>query len=152
MISKTDLLLLLSNIDNGQEYISKVLTSDDVPMDVVKFINDQRELDVSAFYTHIRKSYNQKKSKIYIQIMKGMEDINEAIITLSSLHLQIQLFSKKVNDRNLFLKHSRAPEICNVLSKYYQNYDISNCFKLMRLIKADIIAFETLNGHREDNN
>ena len=58
MISKTDLLLLLSNIDNGQEYIGKVLTSDDVPMDVVKFINDQRELDVSAFYTHIRKSYN----------------------------------------------------------------------------------------------
>ena len=70
MISKTDLLLLLSNIDNVQEYIGKVLTSDDVPMDVVKFINDQRELDVSAFYTHIRKSYNQKKSKLYIQIMK----------------------------------------------------------------------------------
>ena len=82
--------------------------------------------------------------------MKGMEDINEALITLSSLHLQIQLFAKKVNDKNLFLRHSRAPEICNVLAKYYQNYDVSNCFKLMRLIKADIIAFETLNGHREE--
>ena len=40
MISKTDLLLLLSNIEGGQEQISKVLASDDVPMDVVKFIND----------------------------------------------------------------------------------------------------------------
>lgn len=152
MITKTDLLLLLSNMDDGQEYISKVLASDDIPMDVIKFINDQREFDVSMFYTHIRKSYNQKKSKLYIQIMKGMEDINEAIITLSSLHLQIQLFAKKANDRNLFLKHSRAPEICSVLSKYYQNFDVSNCFKLMRLIKADIVAFETLNGHREENN
>ena len=152
MITKTDLIFLLSNIEGGQGQISKVLASDDIPMDVVKFINDQREFEVSSFYTHIRKSYNQKKSKLYIQIMKGMEDINEAIITLSSLHLQIHLFAKKVEDRALFLKHSRAPEICSVLSKYYQNFDISNCFKLMRLIKADIVAFETLNGHRETDN
>lgn len=40
MISKTDLLLLLSNMEGGQEQVSKVLTSEDVPMDVVKFIND----------------------------------------------------------------------------------------------------------------
>ena len=40
MITKTDLLLLLSNIENGQEYIGKVLSSEDIPMDVVKFIND----------------------------------------------------------------------------------------------------------------
>ena len=150
MITKTDILLLLSNIEDGQNYINKVLSSEDIPMDVVKFINDQRELAVSSFYTHIRKSYNQKKSKLYIQIMKGMEDITEAIITLSSLHLQIHLFSKKVEDKTLFLRHSRAAEICSVLAKYYQNYDVANCFKLMRLIKADIMAFETLNGHREE--
>ena len=81
--------------------------------------------------------------------MREMEDINETLITLSSLHLQILLFSKKVEDRNLFLKHARVQEICQSLNKYYQTFDMSACFKLIRLIKADIIAFETLQGHRE---
>ena len=149
MISKTDLLLLLANTDNSQEQINKVLASEDIPLDVVKFINDQRELDVSKFYTYIRKSYNQKRSKLYIQIMREMEDINETLITLSSLHLQILLFSKKVEDRNLFLKHARVQEICQSLNNFNQTFDMSACFKLIRLIKADIIAFETLQGHRE---
>ena len=132
MISKTDLLLLFANTDNSQEQINKVLASEDIPLDVVKFINDQRELDVSKFYTYIRKSYNQKRSKLYIQIMREMEDINETLITLSSLHLQILLFSKKVEDRNLFLKHARVQEICQSLNKYYQTFDMSACFKLIR--------------------
>lgn len=149
MITKTDLLLLLSDMEDGKEYINKVLSSPDIPMDVVKYINNKRELDVSAFYTHIRKSYNQKKSKLYIQIMKGTEDINEAVTTLASLQLQLLLFSKKVNDKSLFLKNARAQEICNVLMRYYQNFDGINCFKLLRYVKADIIAFEVLNEHRE---
>ena len=40
MITKTDLLLLLSNIENGSDYVGKVLSSEGIPMDVVKFIND----------------------------------------------------------------------------------------------------------------
>lgn len=150
MISKTDLILLLTNLDGGQEYVGKVLADENVPMDVVKFVNDQRELDVSKFYTYIRKSYNQKRSKLYIQIMKEMDDVNEVLITLSSLQLQIMLFSKKVDDKSLFLRHSRAPEISRVLSKYYQNFDTTACVKLLRLVKADIIAFETMQGHREN--
>ena len=51
MISKTDLLLLLANTDNSQEQINKVLASEDIPLDVVKFINDQRELEGSKYYT-----------------------------------------------------------------------------------------------------
>ena len=56
--------------------------------------------------------------------MKEMDDVNEVLITLSSLQLQIMLFSKKVDDKSLFLRHSRAPEISRVLSKYYQNFEI----------------------------
>ncbi len=76
--------------------------------------------------------------------MKEMDDVNEVLITLSSLQLQIMLFSKKVDDKSLFLRHSRAPEISRVLSKYYQNFDTTACVKLLRLVKADIIAFETM--------
>ena len=153
MISKNDLVLILSDMQaNGVDIgdkIVKVLTSKDFPIEVLKFVNDYRQLDVADFYSYIRKSYNQKKSKLYINIVKEIEDVNDVLTTLSSLNLQILLFSKKAKDRQLFLKHSRAEEINRVLTLYYQNYDLTNCLRLLHLIKADIIAFETINGRRE---
>lgn len=131
-----------------KQQITRVLTTKAIPMDVIKFINENREMDLSKFYTHIRKSYNQKKSKLYINIMKEIEDVNEVLTTLASLNLQILLFSKNVTDKQMFLRHSRASEITKVLTLYYENYDLTNCVKLLHLIKADIIAFEFLSGQR----
>lgn len=153
MISKSDLVLILTELsENGvdtSKQISKVLTSREIPLDVIKFINDQRELEVNKFYTHIRKSYNTGKSKLYINIVKEIDDVTEVLTTLSSLNLQILLFSKKVKDKQIFFNHCRAAEINKVLTLYFQNYDLTNCIKLLRLIKADIIAFETINGRRQ---
>lgn len=153
MISKSDLILILTDLaENGintSNHIQKVLTSRNIPLDVVKFINDNRELEVNKFYTHLRKSYNTGKSKLYINIMKEIEDVNEVLTTLSSLNLQILLFSKKVDDKPLFFNHCRSIEINKVLTLYFQNYDLTNCIRLLRLIKADIIAFETINGKRQ---
>lgn len=153
MITKNDLVLILSDMeDNGyntQDYIKKVITAKDVPFDVIKYINETREMDVNKFYSHIRKSYNQKKSKLYINIMKEIEDVSDVLTTLASLNLQILLFSKNVEDRQMFLRHSRAEEISKVLAIYFKNYDLTNCVKLLRLIKADIVAFETLSGRRD---
>ncbi len=153
MITKNDLVLILSDMeDNGyntQDYIKKVITAKDVPFDVIKYINETREMDVNKFYSHIRKSYNQKKSKLYINIMKEIEDVNDVLTTLASLNLQILLYSKNVEDRQMFLRHSRAEEISKVLAIYFKNYDLTNCVKLLRLIKADIVAFETLSGRRD---
>lgn len=153
MISKNDLVLILSDMqDSGydtKEHIKKVITSRDIPIDVIKYINDNREMEVNKFYTHIRKSYNQKKSKLYINIMKEIDDVNDVLTTLASMNLQILLFSKSVEDKQMFLRHSRAEEISKVLAIYFQNYDLTNCVKLLRLIKADIVAFETLSGRRD---
>ena len=153
MISKSDLILILTELtENGIEtskQISKVLMSRDIPLDVVKFINDNRELEVNKFYNHLRKSYNTGKSKLYINIMKEIDDVTEVLTTLSSLNLQILLFSKKVDDKQIFFNHCRSLEINKVLTLYFQNYDLTNCIKLLRLIKADIIAFETINGRRQ---
>lgn len=153
MISKSDLILILTELsENGidtSKQISKVLMSRDIPLDVVKFINDNRELEVNKFYNHLRKSYNTGKSKLYINIMKEIDDITEVLTTLSSLNLQILLFSKKVDDKQIFFNHCRSLEINKVLTLYFQNYDLTNCIKLLRLIKADIIAFETINGRRQ---
>ena len=152
MISKNDLLLILTELQdsgiNTTKEFTKVVTSPNVPLDVIKFINDRREMEVSKFYSHIRKSYNNKKSKLYINIVKEIDDVNEVLTTLASFQLQTLLFSKQVEDKQMFLRHSRAEEISKVLSLYFQNYDLTNCLKLLRLIKADIMAFETLNGRR----
>ena len=152
MITKNDLILILSNMqDNGfdtQDKILEVVTSKTIPLDVIKYINTNREMDLNKFYTHIRKSYNQKKSKLYINIMKEIEDVNDVLTTLASLNLHILLFSKCVDDTQMFLRHSRAEEITKVLNLYFNTYDLTNCVKLLRLIKADIIAFETLSGKR----
>ena len=153
MISKNDLVLILTELSEKDgidttNMVTKVLTSKTIPFDVLKYINDKRELEVSKFYSYIRKSYNQKKSKLYLNIVKEIEDVNEVLTTLSSLNLQLLLFSKKVEDKELFFKHSRAEEITKVLNLYFQNYDLTNCIRLLHLIKADIIAFETLSGRR----
>ena len=50
----------------------------------------------------------------------------------------------------MFLRHARAEEISKVLTIYFQNYDLTNCIKLLHLIKADIIAFEMISGKRSN--
>ena len=49
----------------------------------------------------------------------------------------------------MFLKHARAKEVNLVLAKYYTDYDLTSCLKLLKLIKADLIACETITGRRE---
>lgn len=153
MITKNDLLILLSELqDNGidtTQQFTRTITSKELPLDVIQFINSNRELDVNKFYEYIRKSYNEKKSKLYINIMKEIEDVNEVLTTLAALNLQILLFSKKVDDKQMFLRHARAEDITKVLTNYYQKFDLTNCVRLIHLIKADITTSEYLSGKRE---
>lgn len=155
MISKNDIILLLTEledkgIDIGPQ-LKKTFSSKTVPLDVIKFINDNRQLDLTAFYEKIRKNYNHKKSKLYISILKDIEDPAEILTTLSSYNLQIALYAKQLEDDQMFLKHSRAKEVNMVLAQYYTNYDLTNCFSLLRLIKADLMACEVITGKRKED-
>lgn len=143
MITKNDILLLLSDLENKGIKVEKSIYSDllknGVTLDVLKFINDNRQLDLYKFYEKIRKSYNQKHSNLYINIVKEIEDVNKVLVTLSALQTQILLFSEKdVDDREMFLRHARIAEISKVLFNYYQTYDLKPCIKLLKLFKADI--------------
>ena len=148
MLKKTDLILLLTELQaNGVDtssYIKEVATSKNIDMNVIKFINDSRQLDVTSFYEKRRKSYNNKKSKLYINIVKEEIDPQDCLVTLSSLLLQLQLFSKTATNKEMFLSHVRAEEITRVLNNYYMTYDLQPCFKLLKLIKADLKAFESI--------
>lgn len=155
MISKTDLILLLTELEDSgvdvKPQLHKTITSTSIPFDVVRFINDNRQLDLTTFYERLRKNYNHKKSKLYMSIIKDIEDPTEVITTLSSYNLQVALFAKQLEDNQLFLKHSRAKEVNMVLTQYYTNYDLTNCLNLLRLIKADLMACEIITGRRKES-
>lgn len=149
MLTKNDLIILLTDIENQGIDVSKqfglLLKSETIPAAVLKYINDVRQFDVAAFYDMLRKNYNHKKSPLYKNIVKEeFTDPNEVLTTLCALNLQIMLFARKLNDSKMFLKHSRGEEITSVLNNYYKTYDLIPCLKALRLIKADLKAFELI--------
>lgn len=155
MITNNDCILLLSDLESkgNQEagnLIIKIAGKGSVDLDVLKFINNNKPLEVIEFYEHIRKNYNKKKSNIYINIVKDVEQPYEVLTTLSALLTQILLYSKKLDEnQTLFLKHSRAEEISKVLAYYFKTYDITKAIQLLKLIKLDLLALETVQGRRK---
>lgn len=149
MITKNDCLLLLGEIKNSgvdtSEMCTLLFNTKNISIDVLKFINSHRPLDVTNFYNKIRKSYNNKKSKLYKEIVQIDEkEPKDIVVTLSSLLTQILLFSNSVEDKQLFYKHSRADEISKVLSNYFKTFDTTLCIQLLTLIKADLKVLESI--------
>lgn len=150
MITKTDLLLLLTELqEQGVDTtadIKYLMSSKSIPLDLLKKINQDRQLDVARFYEKLRTSYNNKKSKLYINIMRSDEntifDPNTILTTLSALLNQALQF--KAEDRVMFFKHVRTNEIVQVLDIYFKTFNIKPALKLLTLYKADIKAFESM--------
>ena len=146
MITRQDCILLLGEIEASgvdvNTQIRELLSSAKPPVSVIKFINDHRQLDATAFYDHIRKSYNNGKSKLYKNIVKeSQDDTEELLITLASLSLQILLFAKKVENKEAMLRQVEF----GVLQNYSEKYDLIPCLQLITIIKADLKVFESLN-------
>ena len=147
MITKNDCLLLLTELEQSgvkvDKQINTLIKSDGVPLNVLKFINDNRHLDVANFYEQIRKSYNSKKSSLYINIVKEIEEPDKVITTLSAMLTQEFLYSRKVENKKMFLSHARANDILKVLTIYYNTFDSTPAIKLLKIIKADLKALES---------
>lgn len=150
MITKTDVLLLLTDLQkNGidtTEDIKVLMAAKSIPLDVLKKINDNRSLDALKFYEKLRSSYNSKKSKLYINIMRADENVLDnpvtVLTTLSAMLNQILQF--KAEDKTIFFKHVRCEEIVQVLDIYFKTYNIKPALKLLTLIKADIKCLEMI--------
>ena len=141
--------MLLSELsDEGidtKEITTKLLRSSNIDYEVLRFINQYKIFDVLNFYDRLRVNYNNKKSKLYKSIVQIDEkEPKDVVVTLSSLLTQILLYSNTVNDRQLFLKHSRADEISKVLANYFVTYDLTLCVAILKLVKADLKALEGL--------
>ena len=146
MITKTDCLTLLFELkDKGVDVtndIKYLLVHNEPTLEIIKKINDNMELNIRAFYEKLRKSYNNNKSKLYINIVKENSlEPKEILCTLASLQLQILLFNKTLNDPS-FLRSARFNEICDCLKHYYTTSDIIPSQKLLELFKADLKFLE----------
>ena len=155
MITKNDCLTVLVSLeDRGVQIdaaMKKLITSKEVPMDVLKFILDNRGSEVANFYEMLRKKHNQKKSPLYLNIVKDITDPEEIITTLACLLVQITLYSKKLtSNKEIFQREVRAEEITRVLNNYYSTGILDQCIALIKLLKADLLVLEYISGRRTE--
>lgn len=148
MINRSDCLILLNELkENGVDTsdITKELIKKKEPtLEVLKFINDNKTLEARLFYEKIRKSYNNHRSNLYINIVKGNLEPKEVLTCLASLNLQILLYNKNVDNSTMFLRHMRFEEIQKVMLNYSLTGDIIPCQKLLSLFKLDLKALEEI--------
>ena len=156
MITKNDCLSILTKLDESgvsgvNSYVRKLVVARDIPLEVLKFISDNRGLEVSKFYEMLRKSHNQKKSPLYTNILKEVDDPQEVVTTLSCLLTQILLYGKKLESRDQFFREVRAEELTRVLNNYFKTGLYEECLNLIKVIKSDLLVLEYIAGRRDLN-
>lgn len=154
MITKTDCLSLLVSLEdrgiNIDQQMKRLLTAKEIPIDTLKFILENRGIEVANFYEMLRKKHNQKKSPLYHNIVKDITDPEEVITTLACLLVQITLYSKKLPaNKEIFQREVRAEEISRVLNNYYTTGMLDSCLALMKLLKSDLLVLEHISGRRD---
>ena len=154
MITKNDCLSILTKLDESgvsgvNPYMRKLLVSREIPLEVLKFISDNRGLEVSKFYEVLRKSHNQKKSPLYTNILKEVDTPSEVVTTLSCLLTQILLYGNKLENSDQFFREVRAEELTRVLNNYFKTGLYDECLALIKVLKADLLVLEYIAGRRE---
>lgn len=154
MITKNDCLTLLVSLEdhgvNIDKPMRKLVTNREIPIEVLKFILENRGIEVANFYEMLRRKHNQKKSPLYHNIVKEITDTDDIITTLACLLVQITLYSKKLSTTNkeIFQREIRAEEITRVLNDYYSTGNFDQCLALVKLLKADLLVLEHISGRR----
>lgn len=154
MITKNDCMSILVQMEdsgiNIDSYMRKLAISPEIPVEVLKFISQNRGMEVQAFYEMLRKRHNQKKSKLYINLVKEIDDPAEVITTLTGLLMQINLYGRKLGEEaTAFYRAVRAEEISRIINDFYVNNQYENAVTLIKLIKADILVLEYIAGRRD---
>lgn len=155
MITKNDCMAILVKLEdkglNINDQMRKLIVSKEPPLDVLKFIVDNRGVEANHFYEHLRKNNNEKKSPLYKNIVKEISEPEEVITTLTCFLTQTTLYGNKLPEdtRSDFFKEVRAEEVSRVLHQYFMDGSYTSCIALIKLIKADILVLEYVSGRRE---
>ncbi len=154
MITKNDCLSILvkledSGVANIDTYMKKLLTSREIPLEVLKFISDNRGLEVSNFYEMLRRNHNKKKSPLYTNIVREADSPKDTVLTLSCLLTQILLYGAKLDQPELFFKEARAEELTRVLNDYFKTGVYESCVAALKMVKSDLLVLEYIAGRRD---
>ena len=154
MITKNDCLTILVSLEdrgiNVDQQMRKLITAKEIPIETLKFILNNRGMEVASFYEMLRKKHNQKKSPLYHNIVKEITDPEEVITTLACLLVQITLYTRKLTvNKEIFQREVRAEEISRVLNTYYSTGMLDTCIALMKLLKSDLLVLEHISGRRD---
>jgi hypothetical protein len=154
MITKNDCLTILvkledSGIIEARPYVRKLMIAREPSIDVLRFIAQQRGFEIGRFYEMLRKSHNEKKSPLYTNILKEVEEPKEIVVTLSCLLTQILLYGSKLDNPTAFYKEARASEISEVLNTYFETSDLERCLTMLKVIKSDLLVMEYIAGRRD---
>lgn len=155
MITKSDCMAILVKLEdrglNINDYMRKLILSKEPPLDVLKFIIDNRGIETNHFYEHLRKNHNAKRSPLYKNIVKEVSDADDVITTLTCFLTQVTLYGNKLDEdtRSDFYKEVRAEEVARVLHQFFVDGAYDNSIALIKLIKADILVMEYVSGRRE---
>lgn len=155
MITKNDCMSILIKLEdrgvNIDNYMRKLVVSKEIPLEVLKFISQHRGIEVANFYEMLRKKHNQKKSPLYLNIVKEVSTLDDVVTTLVCLLTQITLYSNKLDNKDSFLKEVRAEEITRVLNEYFKEGTYDTCIALLKIIKSDLLVLEYIAGRRDLN-
>lgn len=153
MLSRQECYKLLmelkqKGLEDTDKYFLQLTRCTSVPLEVIKYINTHRELDVTKFYEALRKENNNRKSKLYINIMKEIDDPDELLITLSSLITKIFIFSKELKavEKINFFKNVKLEQLESAIMLYSRTGDVTGCINLLSRIKNDIKILESSKG------
>lgn len=159
MISKQEcykiLLEMRNEGNNVNEYLNILAGKPKVPSEVIKFINENRNLEVTAFYEKLRSKYNKKRSKLYKTLVDEGNPPENYVKTLSSFITQALIAGESLDDvkRIGFYRSLKLKECAASLYGYFEDQDLTALINLVRLIKTDIKILEekrekemTLNG------
>ena len=155
MITKNECISMLMNLEKAgikvDDQIRKVLTSKTIPLETLQFINTNQGLEAVKFYEMIRRNHNQKKSKLYTNILSGSRSEEDLVTTLSCLLTQILLYGKKLESKDQFFREVRAEELTRVLNNYFKTGLYEECLNLIKVIKSDLLVLEYIAGRRDLN-
>lgn len=153
MLTKNDCMSILVDLENTGLHINDqmraLLSSKEIPLEVLKFIVSNKGVEASNFYEFLRRKHNEKKSKLYTNLLRDLDDEFDIITTLSSLVTQIFLHGSKIENYSKFYREIRLEEILRVLHEYSETEQVESCKKVLSLIKSDLMVFEYLNDRRK---
>jgi hypothetical protein len=153
MITKDDCVSILVKLgDTGLDVnpmITRLLIAPNIPLDVLQFIVKNNGVNVNEFYEVLRKKHNKNNSKLYTNIVREDVADNEIPTMLASLLTQITLFSRNLKDPGAFYREARADETARALQSYFTDNDLTAAKSLLKLLRADLLVLEYLEGRRE---